>query len=156
MTPEKLRNTLRQETASARDFLALLQREYTALAERDADDIEDITRQKQALAHRLDECGRERDRITTLAGYEPGTKGLQRLLSHYNDPELTAIARQLAELALQCREKNLAVGLLIGKGLAYTQQARDILKNGGQPTGAAYSASGKSVATALSNTLARA
>ena len=81
---------------------------------------------------------------------------LDILLSHYNDPELTAIARQLAELALQCREKNLAVGLLIGKGLAYTQQARDILKTGGQPTGAAYSASGKSVATALSNTLARA
>ncbi len=145
---------LASELACTRALLETLRREYQALTQGDADQIEEAASAKQAQMQRLQQLLRERERLLGSQGLSPDSEGMEHLLQSLDAPRLDTDWRELRRLATQLKEQNEVNGAIVALGQRQVQQALDLLTGrGGSDT---YGPAGNHSAPQASHSLARA
>ena len=154
---EQLFRVLQDQNRVTAELSAALDLERNLIAARDDAGLEQAVRDKAALIARLESLEAERLRIVQVVAGSEATDSDFEVLARELDTqgEMLKLWRSLGELALACREKNLANGNLITLSLQAVGEALSILR-GGEPGAALYDPLGRTVAEGDSRSLAKA
>lgn len=144
---------LKQELALLGQLEAVLAQEFTALEQKNTDEVTKNSNKKQELVAQLEQQGQERLGILQQAGVASGKEGLDEILRSESSGELKSLWGELETTLLRCQKQNQVNGILLEKGRQQTQQMLNILLNegeAGQDDGI-YDASGNSTSSSFPN-----
>ena len=134
---------LEQETRCMQRFGALLGQEFSAVAARDIDTLEAVTREKLALVSRLEELEQGRNALLAANGFGSGPQGMQECLQ-WCDPQrrLASYWTELLQTARLCRQDNHRNRQLVELCSRHARQAVRVLR-GEDPRQDTYGAEGE-------------
>ncbi len=144
---------LHEENRAARMLLDLLKKEQAQLVAADIDALTALTEEKTRLVTRMSELAASRHQALAAAGFAATEEGMQAWLDNSQLPTARQSWKELLELARAAKDINRSNGLLIGKHLARSQSALDVLKGGAQGQ-ALYGPNGQSTARTSARGLA--
>ena len=160
MTPDacqfSMSMLLKQETALTEQLSALLDREYTAITEKDFTTFEQTIAEKALTVEQLDLLEQERAALIESVGHKPGPEGILYFLQ-WCDPTqiITPAWQQLLTLVGKCRDQNLRNHHLIELCSRRTRETLHVLR-GEDPHSDLYQADGETDSGHENRTLARA
>jgi flagellar biosynthesis protein FlgN len=118
---------LAAESGAVQRFIAVLNTEQRALKENFADSLEQLAREKSALATELNRLQARRERA---AAGTPG--GIKAWIARSGGPAAVQSWRELTDLASQARQLNHVNGILIDTLLRNNRQALNLLQGAAQ------------------------
>lgn len=114
--PQEISAILERETSGLRELGGLLQAERRALAENDAERIQNIAGEKRLVAEKLDQLAGSRRQYLADMGFE-GSAAIDNLVAHYdnnNTPNTLSRDWRVLKQELQtCREANRVNGAIV-------------------------------------------
>lgn len=135
--------SLQEEYKLTEQLIELLKQEQAQLINADVEGLIAVTDAKSRTVTQMTELTNRRYQALTEAGFEPKEGGMRAWLDASSAPaEVSRAWQDLLALAQSVKSLNNTNGMLIGKHLAHTQKALDILQ-GNQPSNI-YGPNGKS------------
>ena len=132
MTPyQQLGSVLQAEYDTASALLTILNAEREALVASETATIEQMSKDKQPLAVKLEQLGRQRESIVQAGGFSSGKEGLNTFIANQNDVEATqlnALLKQLRVVAEACRENNQINGGIVNVNRQHLHKAISIIR----------------------------
>ncbi len=128
--------------------------EHEALANQDAEKLNDLTTAKQLLVENLEDLDNERKAILRNAGMELSKTGVEAYLSRFNQTQSSDVDRlweAISALSKLCEKQNAINGVIIESQRRRTETALEILQ-GKSTESETYSSKGKSVAVSRKST----
>lgn len=142
---------LDDEIKESNTLLQLLKDEQDVLIRADVEELARLTEEKNKSIARMAELAQRRHRVLAATGFEASEAGMKVWLKSAA-PAAARMWTSLLDVARQAKEQNRINGLLIGKHMARTQAALNIL-HGGQQAGNMYGPNGQSTGQAGSRKL---
>ncbi|HJV88477.1 MAG TPA: flagellar protein FlgN [Noviherbaspirillum sp.] len=133
---------LGDEIKESNVLLQLLKDEQEVLIRADVKELARLTEEKNKSVARMGELAQRRHRVLAAAGFEASEAGMKTWLKTAG-PAIARTWTNLLELAQQAKELNRINGLLIGKHMARTQAALNVL-HGAPQGGNMYGPNGQS------------
>ena len=150
---QELRSIFDSQITAATQLLELLKKEHDAVADQNADDIEQLLNAKQAQIECLETLTTKQDRLLVEAGFNPSRSTTEKFLIQHDTGgsfELINLWHRLSDVVMQCRDQNQRNGRLVTLRRRKTEQALNILR-GQSPDSQSYGPDG----TAVSGTASR-
>ncbi|MEE9343543.1 MAG: flagellar protein FlgN [Gammaproteobacteria bacterium] len=145
-----LSKILRSQITCSGQLVETIQDEQAALARRDINALEAITRIKLELTERIEQLELDRNNLLKSLGYTENPDGMNELLTTLDDASgLKAAWQQVLENIRICRDKNLTNGAVLELGRRQAEYALSILRQQHEPH-ETYGAEGQK-ATAFGN-----
>ncbi len=149
----ELHRVLQSEVDAAARLLAILQTEQQALADSNAELLEQALADKQPLIQQMELATHRHESLLTQAGLSAGDRDIEGFLSAIDrrgGSRLVLSWQQLRDTVHQCREQNLRNGRLAVFQRRKTEQALNILL-GSAPNNESYGPDGASTLSAASS-----
>lgn len=143
MADISLLSLLGAEAEAVEQFIALLQKEQTALQEGKTDDLPAIADAKAPLTNRLNELAVHRNQALAMAGLPPDREGIETWLQRYPSTEMSNAWERLHRAIAEARELNELNGKLITLRMQYTNQALSALMVAQRQSGMLYGPDGQ-------------
>lgn len=138
---QALIQSIQQETQAIAAFGRALAQEREALKTSDFEALSGLLARKEELARELSTLGAAREARMTALGLRTGPGG--QLFGRHVDPAVADAWRKLVFFASMARDANQLNGAVIGAHLEFTQEAIQVLRQGGEDAGALYGRDGK-------------
>ncbi len=138
---QALIQSIQHETQAIVAFGRALAEEREAIKAGDFQTLSGLLARKEELAQDLSRMIPAREAQMTVAGLRPAPGG--QLLGRQVDPAVAEAWRKLVFFARAARDANELNGAVIGAHLEYTQEAIQVLRQGGEDSGALYGRDGK-------------
>lgn len=142
---QRVLEILRKEVDCAGELLDVLHREQEALGQRDADTVEGVVTEKQAVIGRLEELQGERLGLMDEGGYTRDSEGMAALVVAAPEAlsaDLDNAWQDFEERLQRCQEQNQVNGQVLESSIRQTRQALSILVGGGATESGLYNRDG--------------
>jgi flagellar biosynthesis/type III secretory pathway chaperone len=154
-TQQHIIGLLQEHHATARQMLAILQQEMTALASNDLAAYDRILEQKQQQANRLESFEQGLSVLEGAIGSPATLANFIQFVQHPANSPLRPHWQKLQDTLRECQQQNLLNSRIAEASRINTQQALDILRGGtGSANPGVYESSGKTRFNTSGNSLA--
>lgn len=144
--------TLAAEHQHLTALLALMKQEQQSLVALNADELAQLTTQKNAMLSSLASLSQQRHAALAAAGCEASEAGMEPWLAVSGTTEVRDQWESMLGAAREAKELNRVNGMLINKQLAHNQGVLNALRTPtNAPTGTIYGASGQTMGVGVSN-----
>lgn len=129
-----------EQTQSAGELFALLQKEYDALKENDVEAIENVAEQKNRIVDSIQQLGRQRQQLVQDYGFSPGNASRTEFLGSFGSTTTEDLSRRWENLDIkirECQDQNQVNGRLIEVSQQHVHRALSLLR-GEENQGAGY------------------
>lgn len=143
--------TLAAEHQHLTALLALMKQEQQSLVALDADELAELTTQKNAMLSSLASLSQQRHAALAAAGCEASEAGMEPWLAVSGTSEVRDQWENMLGAAREAKELNRVNGMLINKQLAHNQSVLNALRTPtNAPAGTIYGASGQTMGVGMS------
>ncbi len=156
---QELVSLLQREVNQVQNLMHSLEQEYAALAERRADNLEDVVRRKQEAIAELESIGKQRENLLAAMNTTADEQIRYAVSRPAANEPLSSLWNELVLLAAKCQEMNRINGSIVELASRQSRHALDILQGISPNTASSpelYDRSGYKTVSAKSHTLTKA